>query len=116
MVYIVGGGSGFWSHITSYNMWLFCTGDVRILNTQVPDHHPMSPILLQRTKNMMHTTEDAIRSTRGSDLGLKTVRIQDPVRDMGKVVDVRVQHAFTEAVLDQLAAKMAPMSKGIVGS
>ena len=23
---------------------------------------------------------------------------------MGKVVDVRVQHAFTEAVLDQLAA------------
>ena len=54
---------------------------------------------------MMHTTEDAIRSTRGSDLGLKTVRIQDPVGDMGKVVDVRVQHAFTEAVLDQLAAK-----------
>ena len=56
-------------------------------------------------QNMMHTTEDAIRSTRGSDLGLKTVRIQDPVGDMGKVVDVRVQHAFTEAVLDQLAAK-----------
>ena len=53
---------------------------------------------------MMHTTEDAIRSTRGSDLGLKTVRIQDPVGDMGKVVDVRVQHAFTEAVLDQLVA------------
>ena len=51
-------------------------------------------------QNMMHTTEDAIRSTRGSDLGLKTVRIQDPVGDMGKVVDVRVQHAFTEAVLD----------------
>ena len=56
---------------------------------------------------MMHTTEDAIRSTRGSDLGLKTVRIQDPVGDMGKVVDVRVQHAFTEAVLDQLAANGA---------
>ena len=26
---------------------------------------------------------------------------------MGKVVDVRVQHAFTEAVLDQLAANGA---------
>ena len=55
----------------------------------------------------MHTREDAIRSTRGSDLGLKTVRFQDPVGDMGKVVDVRVQHAFTEAVLDQLAANGA---------
>ena len=53
---------------------------------------------------MMHTREDAIRSCKGSDLGLKTVRFQDPVGDMGKVVDVRVQHAFTEAVLDQLAA------------
>ena len=52
----------------------------------------------------MHTREDAIRSTRGSDLGLKTVRFQDPVGDMGKVIDVRVQQAFTEAVLDQLAA------------
>ena len=51
----------------------------------------------------MHTREDAIRSNKGSDLGLKTVRFQDPVGNMGKVVDVRVQHAFTEAVLDQLA-------------
>ena len=55
-------------------------------------------------QNMMHTREDAIRSNRGSDLGLKTVRFQDPVGDMGKVIDVSVQHAFTEAVLDQLAA------------
>ena len=54
---------------------------------------------------MMHTREDAIRSNKGSDLGLKIVRFQDPVGVMGKVVDVRVQHAFTEAVLDQLAAK-----------
>ena len=67
-------------------------------------------------QNMMHTTEDAIRSTRGSDLGLKTVRIQDPVGDMGKVVDVRVQHAFTEAVLDQLAAKWRRCQRGIAGS
>ena len=52
----------------------------------------------------MHIREDAIRSNRGSDLSLKTVRFQDPEGDMGKVVDVRVQHAFTEAVLDQLAA------------
>ena len=55
-------------------------------------------------QNMMHTREDAIRSHKGSDLGLKTVRIQEPVGDMGKVIDVRVQHAFTEAVLDQLTA------------
>ena len=45
-----------------------------------------------------------LRSNKGSDLDLKTVRFQDPVGDMGKVVDVRVQRAFTEAVLDQLAA------------
>ena len=51
----------------------------------------------------MHTREDAIISNKGSDLGLKTVRFQDPVGNMGKVVDVRVQHAFTEALLDQLA-------------
>ena len=60
---------------------------------------------------MMHTTEDAIRSNKGSDLGLKTVRFQDPVGDMGKVVDVRVQHAFTEAVLDQLAANGADVKR-----
>ena len=58
-------------------------------------------------QNMMHTREDAIRSNKGLDLGLKNVRFQDPVGDMGKVVDVRVQHAFTEAVLDQLAANGA---------
>ena len=55
----------------------------------------------------MHTREDAIRSDRGSELGLKTVGIQDPVSDIGRVVNVRLQHAFTEAVLDQLAANGA---------
>ena len=60
---------------------------------------------------MMHTREDAIRSGKGSDLGLKTVRFQDPVGDVGKVVDVRVQHAFTEAVLDQLAANGADVKR-----
>ena len=53
---------------------------------------------------MMHTREDAIRFGRGSELGLKTVGIWDPVSDIGRVVDVRLQHVFTKAVLDQLAA------------
>ena len=52
----------------------------------------------------MHTREDAIRSDRRSELGLKTVRMRDPVSDIGRVVDIRLQHAFTKAVLDQLAA------------
>ena len=63
----------------------------------------------------MYTKEDAIRSGKGLDLGLKTVSFQDPVGDMGKVVDVRVQHAFTKAVIDQLAANGADV-KGIAGS
>ena len=52
----------------------------------------------------MHTREDAIRSGKCSDLGCKIVGIQDPVSNIGKVVDERLQHAFTKAVLDQLAA------------
>ena len=51
---------------------------------------------------MMYTREDTIRSGRGSELGRKTVRFKDPVSDMDQVVDVRMQHAFTKAVLDQL--------------
>ena len=58
----------------------------------------------------MHTREDAIRSGRGSELGLKTVGIQDPVSDISRV-DVRLQHTFTEAVLDQLAANCADVEK-----
>ena len=61
--------------------------------------------------NMMHTREDAIRSGRELELGLKTVGIWDPVSDIGRVVDVRLQHAFTEAVLDQLAANGADVEK-----
>ena len=64
----------------------------------------------------MHTREDAIRSGKCSDLGRETVGIQDPVSSMGKVIDERLQHAFTKAVLDQLAANGALMSKGIAGS
>ena len=59
----------------------------------------------------MHTREDAIRSGRGSELGLKTVGIQDPVSDIGGVVDVRLQHAFTETILDRLAANGADVEK-----
>ena len=34
---------------------------------------------------MMHTREDAIRSGRCPDLGCKTVGIQDPVSNIGKI-------------------------------
>ena len=54
--------------------------------------------------NMMYTREDTIRSGRGSELGCKTVGFKDPVSDMDQIVDVRMQHAFTKAVLDQLEA------------
>ena len=53
---------------------------------------------------MMHTSVDAIRSGKCSDLGRETVGIQVSVSNMDKVVDERLQHAFTKAVLDQLAA------------
>ena len=39
--------------------------------------------------NMMHTREDAIRSGKCSDLGRKTVGIQDPVSNIGKVVGIK---------------------------
>ena len=61
--------------------------------------------------NMMHTREDAIRSGKCSDLGHETVGIQVPVSNMDKVVDERLQHAFTEAVLDQLAANGADVKR-----
>ena len=53
---------------------------------------------------MMYTTEDTIRSGRESELGHKTVGFQNPVSDMDQVVDARMQHAFTKAILDQLEA------------
>ena len=53
--------------------------------------------------NMMHTREDALRSDRGSELGLKTVGIQNPVSDIGRVVNVNV--------LDQLAANGTDVDK-----
>ena len=102
-IYIVGGGSG-----SGLILLLIICGCL-YWRCKNPQHSgasspPHVTCTAPENQNMMHTTEDAIRSTRGSDLGLK---IQDPVGDMGKVVDVRVQHAFTEAVLDQLAANGA---------
>ena len=38
---------------------------------------------------MMHTRDDAIRSGKCSDLGRKTVGIQDPVSNIGKVVGIK---------------------------
>ena len=55
----------------------------------------------------MYTKEGTIRSGRGSELGHKTVGFQDPVSDMDQVVDVRMQHAFTKAILNQLEANGA---------
>ena len=55
----------------------------------------------------MYTREDTVRSGRGSELSCKTVGFQDPVSDMDQVVDVRIQHAFTKAVLNQLEANGA---------
>ena len=102
-IYIAGGGSGF-----GLILLLTICGCLywRCKNPQHPSARSPSHVTYtdQENQNMMHTREDAIRSNKGSDLGLKTVRFQDPVRDMGKVGDVRVQHAFTEAALDQLAA------------
>ena len=60
---------------------------------------------------MMYTQRDAIRTGIGSDLGCKTVGIQDPVSNKGKVLDLRVQHAFTEAILDQLAVNGTNVQK-----
>ena len=61
--------------------------------------------------NMMHTNVDAIRSGKCSDLGRETVGIRVPVGNMDKVVNERLQHAFTEAVLDQLAANGADVKR-----
>ena len=60
---------------------------------------------------MMHTSVDAIRSGKCSDLGHETVGIQVPVSNMDKVVYERLQHAFTEDVLDQLAANGADVKR-----
>ena len=107
---IVGSGSG--SGIPSLVVicgCLYC----RCKNCQSPKTRSPAHVTYTdpENPNMMHTREDAIRSGRGSELGLKTVGIWDPVSDIGRVVDVRLQCAFTKAVLDQLAANGANVEK-----
>ena len=75
-IYIVGGGSG-----SGLILLLIICGCLywRCKNPQYPGARspPHVTYTAPENQNMMHITEDAIRSTRGSDLGLKTVRIQD---------------------------------------
>ena len=100
---IVGSGSGsgilLLVVICSFLYWR-CKNH-QSLKTRSPAHVTYTD---PENSNMMQTREDAIRSDRGSEPGLKTVGIWDPVSDIGRVVNVRLQHAFTKAVLDQLAA------------
>ena len=70
-------------------MWFVCTGDVRILSTQVARSPiPMSTYTETReTKNMMHTKEDAIKNlAKGSrSWSLRLFRFQGPQwGDVGK--------------------------------
>ena len=105
-IYIVGGksGSGFLLHVIICGCLYW-----KCKNSQSPKAR--SPVHVTDTDpenpNMMYTREDTIRSGRGSELGCKTVGFQDPVSDIDQVVDVRMQHAFTKAVLDQLEANGA---------
>ena len=109
-IYIVGGGSG-----SGLILLLIICGCL-YWRCKNPQHSgarssPHVTYADPENHNMMYTKEDAIRSGKGLDLGLKTVSFQDPVGDMGKVVDVRVQHAFTKAVIDQLAANGADVNR-----
>ena len=98
-IYIVGAGLGSGFLLCGCLYW-------KCKNSQSPKAR--SPVHVTDTDpenpNMMYTTEDTIRSGRGLELGRKTVEFQDPVSDMDQVVDARMQHAFTKAVLDQLEA------------
>ena len=85
-IYIVGGGSG-----SGLILLLIICGCLywRYKNPQHSGARSPSHVTYtdSENQNMMHTREDAIRSHKGSDLGLKTVRFQEPVGDMGKVID-----------------------------
>ena len=109
-IYIVGGGSG-----SGFLLLVVICGSLywKCKSSQSPkarspvhgtDTDPEKP-------NIMYTREDTIRSGRGSELGRKTVGFQDPVSDMDQVVDVRMQHVFTKAVLDQLEVNGADVRR-----
>ena len=109
-IYIVGGGSG-----SGFLLLVVICGCLywKCKNSQSPK--TKSPVHVTDTDpenpNMMYTREDTIRSGRGSELGCKTVGFQDPVSDMNQVVDVRMQHAFTKADIDQLEANGADVRR-----
>ena len=106
-IYIVGSGSG-----SGFIFLLIICGCLywRCKKSQCCARSPPHASYTDpENQNMMHTREGAIGSNIGSDLGHKTVRFQEPVGDMSKVLDARLQHVFTEAVLDQLAANGALM-------
>ena len=107
---IVGSGSG--SGILSLVVICGCLY-WRCKNHQSPKTRSPAHVIYTdpENPNMMHTRENAIRSDRGSEFGLKTVGIQHPVSDIRRVVDVRLQHAFTKTVLDQLAANGTDVEK-----
>ena len=109
-IYIVGGGSG-----SGFILLVIICGCLYWECKNHPNQKARSPTHVTYTApenpNMMHTQGDAIRTGIGSDLGHKTVGIQDPVSDKGKVLDLRVQHAFTEAILDQLAVNGADVQR-----
>ena len=105
-IYIVGGGSG-----SGFLLLVVICGCLYWKCKNSQNLKARSPIHVTGTDpenpNMMYTREDTIRSGKGSELGRKTVGFKDPVSDMDQVVDVRMQHAFTKAVLDQLEANCA---------
>ena len=92
-IYIVGGGSG-----SDLILPLVICGCLywRCKNPQHSGARSLSHVTYTdpENQNMMHTREDAIRSNKGSDLGLKTVRFQEPVENVGKVIDVKSAACF----------------------
>ena len=109
-IYIVGGGSG-----SVFLLLVVMCGCLYLKCKNSRSQKARSPVHVTDTDpenpNMMYTREDTIRSGRGSELGCRTIGFQDPVSDMDQVVDVRMQHAFTKAVLDQLEANGADVRR-----
>ena len=109
-IYIVGDGSGsglILLLIICVCLYWRCKKS-QYFCTRSPSH---ASCIDPENQNMMHTRGGAIRSSMGSDLGHKTVRFQEPMGDMSKVLDARLQHVFTEAVLDQLQGNGADVNR-----
>ena len=80
-IYIVGGGSG-----SGFILLVIICGCHPNLKARSPTHVTYTA---PENPNMMHTQGNAIRTGIGSDLGHKTVGIQDPVSDKGKVTQFK---------------------------